>query len=97
MSIWPGCTPWRAQVGSAWCRLCQDSPMDRIASGQTLVALPGGPPVGHRGRGEWVSSAWGVRALRGLGAHGARTRGSPPTCSPTATSGGSAGCSRSRR
>ena len=35
------CTPWRAQVGSAWCRLCQDSPMDAMASGQKLVALPG--------------------------------------------------------
>jgi hypothetical protein len=39
MSIWPGRTPCRAQVGSAWCRLCQDSPIDRIASGQTLPAL----------------------------------------------------------
>src|SRR6185295_15503447 len=32
--------PCRAQVGSAWCRLCQDSPIERIASGQTLVARP---------------------------------------------------------
>src|SRR3954467_10064316 len=37
MSIWPRSTPWRAQVGSAWCRLCQDSPALRIASGQKLV------------------------------------------------------------
>ena len=36
MSTWPRCTPWRAQVGSAWCRLCHDSPKDRTASGQTL-------------------------------------------------------------
>ena len=39
MSIWPRCTPCRAQVGSAWCRLCQDSPPDRIASGQKFAAL----------------------------------------------------------
>ena len=26
-----------AQVGSAWCRLCHDSPKLRIASGQKLV------------------------------------------------------------
>ena len=31
-------TPCRAQVGSAWCRLCQDSPIDSIASHQTLPA-----------------------------------------------------------
>src|SRR5690606_10727570 len=36
MSIWPLRTPCRAQVGSAWCRLCQDSPKDGIASHQTL-------------------------------------------------------------
>ena len=29
-------TPCRAQVGSAWCRLCQLSPKDRMASGQKL-------------------------------------------------------------
>src|ERR1700754_3238623 len=34
MSICPGRTPWRAHVGSAWCRLCHDSPMDSTASGQ---------------------------------------------------------------
>ena len=39
MSIWPRSTPCRAQVGSAWCRLCQDSPIDRIASHQTLPDL----------------------------------------------------------
>ena len=38
-SICPRSTPCRAQVGSAWCRLCQLSPNDRIASGQKLVAL----------------------------------------------------------
>jgi hypothetical protein len=38
MSIWPRSTPCRAQVGSAWCRLCHDSPALRIASGQKLVA-----------------------------------------------------------
>ena len=38
MSIWPRRTPCRAQVGSAWCRLCQVSPKDRIASGQKLAA-----------------------------------------------------------
>src|SRR5665811_947509 len=38
-SIWPWSTPWRAQVGLAWCRLCQDSPIDRIASHQTLADL----------------------------------------------------------
>ena len=37
MSIWPRPTPCRAQVGSAWCRLCHDSPNDTIASGQKLV------------------------------------------------------------
>src|SRR6202034_3990617 len=39
MSIWPLRTPWRAQVGSAWCRLCQDSPKDRIASQDTFLDL----------------------------------------------------------
>ena len=29
-------TPWRAAVGSAWCRLCQDSPIEITARGQTL-------------------------------------------------------------
>src|SRR5690349_25026786 len=38
-SICPRRTPWRAQVGSAWCRLCQDSPIDRKASHQTLPDL----------------------------------------------------------
>ncbi|CAM5591637.1 hypothetical protein SVIOM342S_08579 [Streptomyces violaceorubidus] len=35
-SSWPRITPCRAEVGSAWCRLCQDSPQDRIASHHTL-------------------------------------------------------------
>src|SRR4051794_796073 len=39
MSIWPGSTPCRAQVGSAWWELCQDSPIDRMASGQKFAAL----------------------------------------------------------
>src|SRR6266567_6902005 len=39
MSIWPRSTPCRAQVGSAWCRLCHDSPKDRIANGQKLADL----------------------------------------------------------
>src|SRR5580692_7661889 len=39
MSIWPRSTPCRAQVGSAWCRLCQDSPKDRIASQDTFRDL----------------------------------------------------------
>ena len=39
MSIWPGSTPWRALVGSAWCRLCHDSPMLSTASGQKLADL----------------------------------------------------------
>src|SRR5580693_5419204 len=39
MSIWCLSTPWRAQVGSAWCRLCQDSPKLRIASQLTLRDL----------------------------------------------------------
>ena len=37
VSTWPRSTPWRAQVGSAWCRLCQLSPIEMIASGQTLA------------------------------------------------------------
>src|SRR4051812_13437562 len=37
-SSWPLRTPWRAAVGSAWCRLCHDSPIEMIASHQTLVA-----------------------------------------------------------
>ena len=37
MSIWPRFTPCRAQVGSAWCRLCHDSPKERTASHQTLA------------------------------------------------------------
>src|SRR2546421_11856905 len=39
MSIWPGFTPCRAHVGSAWCRLCHDSPMLRIAIGQKFADL----------------------------------------------------------
>src|ERR1700712_5199853 len=39
MSSWPRKTPCRAQVGSAWCRLCQDSPNDRNASGQKFADL----------------------------------------------------------
>src|SRR3954454_7174052 len=38
-SICPRSTPWRAAVGSAWCRLCHDSPMDRNASHHTLPDL----------------------------------------------------------
>src|SRR5947208_1677751 len=38
-SSWPLSTPWRAAVGSAWCRLCQDSPIDGIASHATLPDL----------------------------------------------------------
>ena len=36
VSYWPRMTPCRAQVGSAWWRLCQDSPIEGIASHQTL-------------------------------------------------------------
>src|SRR5580704_12346416 len=39
MSICPLRTPCRAQVGSAWCRLCHDSPNDRIASHETFLDL----------------------------------------------------------
>src|SRR5918994_7531919 len=39
MSIWPRSTPCRAIDGSAWCELCQDSPKDRIASGQKFADL----------------------------------------------------------
>ena len=50
-SIWPFSTPWRAQVGSAWCRLCHDSPMDSRASHHTLPDLSreakGERPVGN--------------------------------------------------
>src|SRR5215831_6525180 len=35
-SIWPFSTPCLAQVGSAWCRLCQDSPKDAMASHETF-------------------------------------------------------------
>src|SRR5665811_1286620 len=35
-SIWPWSTPCRAQVGSAWCRLCQDSPIEITASQDTF-------------------------------------------------------------
>src|SRR3569833_1652394 len=35
----PMSTPWRAHVGSAWCRLCQDSPKDGMASHHTLRDL----------------------------------------------------------
>lgn len=35
-STCPRITPCRADVGSAWCRLCQDSPHDSTASHQTL-------------------------------------------------------------
>src|ERR1700722_15849658 len=37
MSIWPLSAPCRAQVGSAWCRLCQDSPKEAMASQGTLT------------------------------------------------------------
>src|SRR3954447_13215883 len=39
VSSWPRMTPWRAQVGSAWCRLCHDSPMEGIASHHTFADL----------------------------------------------------------
>src|ERR1700745_3438277 len=39
MSICPLSTPWRAHVGAAWCRLCQDSPNARIASQLTFRDL----------------------------------------------------------
>src|SRR5690606_8219772 len=39
MSICQRPTPCRADVGSAWCRLCHDSPIDRIASGQKFADL----------------------------------------------------------
>src|ERR1700691_3755698 len=35
-SSWPFSAPCRAQVGSAWCRLCQDSPNEAIASQETF-------------------------------------------------------------
>src|ERR1700759_3047535 len=36
-SIWPLSAPCRAQVGSAWCRLCQDSPKEAMASQETFT------------------------------------------------------------
>src|SRR5690606_30524133 len=39
ISICPRLPPCRAEVGSAWCRLCHDSPKDRIASGQKFADL----------------------------------------------------------
>src|SRR5579859_4408884 len=38
-SSWPRSAPCRAQVGSAWCRLCQDSPNEAMASHATLRDL----------------------------------------------------------
>ena len=38
-SSWPFSAPCRAQVGSAWCRLCQDSPKDAIAIQDTFFDL----------------------------------------------------------
>src|SRR5580698_10712217 len=38
-SSWPFSAPCRAQVGSAWCRLGQDSPNDKMASHATLRDL----------------------------------------------------------
>src|SRR6202451_1538312 len=38
-SSWPFSAPCRAHVGSAWCRLCQDSPKDMMASQATLRDL----------------------------------------------------------
>src|SRR6266700_7262057 len=35
----PFSAPCRAQVGSAWCRLCQDSPKDAIAIQDTFLDL----------------------------------------------------------
>src|SRR6202020_3498366 len=35
--ICPLSAPWRAQVGSAWCRLCQDSPKEAMASQATFT------------------------------------------------------------
>src|SRR5712691_429924 len=37
MSIWPWSTPCRAHVGSAWWRLCQESPKLSKARGQKFV------------------------------------------------------------
>src|SRR5262249_57139154 len=38
-SICPSSAPWRAQVGSEWCRLCQDSPKEGMASQATFRDL----------------------------------------------------------
>ena len=35
-SIWPRPTPWRADDGYAWWRLCHDSPIDTTDSTATL-------------------------------------------------------------
>ena len=35
-SIWNRLTPWRADPGAAWWKLCQASPMDGTANHQTL-------------------------------------------------------------
>src|ERR1035438_3616736 len=35
-STWPRNAPWRAHVGSAWCTLCHDSPIDSTDSHHTL-------------------------------------------------------------
>src|SRR6266700_6773981 len=39
MSIWPLNTPCLAHVGSAWCRLCHDSPNESTASQATFLDL----------------------------------------------------------
>ena len=44
MSIWPRPMPWRAQVGSAWCRLCHSRGQHRLLSGGAVSTSVTPPP-----------------------------------------------------
>src|SRR4051794_3558853 len=74
-SSWPRSTPCRADVGSAWCRLCQDSPQDRIASHHTL-------PERSRDLKGRLPTAWQIELIDHVTWCSSATRTSEPQKKP---------------
>jgi hypothetical protein len=70
-SSWPRSTPCRADVGSAWCRLCHDSPHDRIASHHTL-------PERSRDLNGRLPTAWQIELIDQVTWCSSATRTSEP-------------------
>ena len=70
MSICPLSTPCRAHVGSAWCRLCQDSPNEGIASHHTFRAR-------SRVLKSSLPNTWQIELIENVMCSPANTRMSP--------------------